>query len=362
MPPKISHDLLNHILQKYGLDLANWKINQPESGYRNTVISLTPHNNQVNDQKIALIIYKNDKNILKKIKLANFVCNQLATMGWPTRQTIGEKTSAIVKIKSDSQARYCCLYNYLHGETISWESYSQKHIKLLGQVLGFLHKDLVKIGVNSPFLADDVLLILEEKIEEMYNYFSDNGVRSALEQKLKLQVNIDCRRQFLPLIKQLKKIEFQQLLHMDFVRGNLLFCKQNNCQFVQDSRLIFDNNKKSNQQLVICGILDFEKVAYGPREVELARTLAFLLVDCKYKLTNKIVKYFLHSGYIKRGEQRNLELDIIFRLVHYYLFQDFYHFLLHNPYESLPQNEHFRRTLKLLLIQNNPLLILQRQN
>ncbi len=362
MPPKISHNLLNHILQMYDLDLANWKINQTESGYRNTIISISPKNNQVGHQKLALIIYKDDDDILKKIKLANFVSNQLAELGWPTRQTIGEKTSAVLKIKSHNQTRYCCLYNYLPGDTISWESYSQKHLKLLGQVLGFLHKDLVKISTNSPILVDDVSLILEEKIEEMYKYFADDGVTSALEQKLKLQVSLDCRRKFLPLIKQLQKIEFQQLLHMDFVRGNLLFCKQNNCQFVQDSRLIFDNNKKSNQQLVICGILDFEKVAYGPREVELARTLAFLLVDCKYKLTNKIVKYFLHSGYIKRGEQRNLELDIIFRLVHYYLFQDFYHFLLHNPYESLPQNEHFRRTLKLLLIQNNPLLILQRQN
>lgn len=347
----------------YGLDLANWKINQTESGYRNTVISISPKNNQVGKQKLALIIYKDDTDILKKIKVANFVSNQLAELGWPTRQTIGEETPAVLKIKSNGQTRYCCLYNYLPGDTISWESYSQKHIKLLGQVLGFLHKDLVKIGANSSFLVDDVVLILEEKIEEMYKYFSNDGVIKALEQKLKLKISFDCRRKFLPLIGQLQKIGSQQLLHMDFVRGNLLFCEQKNCQFVQDSRLIFkDDNKNCHHQLVISGILDFEKVAYGPREVELARTLAFLLVDCKYKPANKVIKYFLHSGYIKRGKQQNLQLDIVYSLAHYYLFQDFYHFLLHNPYEALAQNEHFRRTLKLLLIQTNPLLILQRQN
>ncbi len=72
------------------------------------------------------------------------------------------------------------------------------------------------------------------------------------------------------------------LLHMDFVRGNILYSQ--------------------NHELRISGILDFEKAAYGSPLFDIARTYAFLLVDCKYKSEKEIGKYFLRSGYIKRGK------------------------------------------------------------
>ncbi len=122
---------------------------------------------------------------------------------------------------------------------------------------------------------------------------------------------------------------------MDFVRGNILF--------------------KGSK---ICGILDFEKAGYGIKLLDIARTLAFLLVDCKYKNEVKIRKYFLQSGYIKRGgadfnrriiNTADKKLDLLEELVNTFLIYDFYKFLRHNPYEFLHQNEHFIRTKKYLL-------------
>jgi Ser/Thr protein kinase RdoA (MazF antagonist) len=44
--------------------------------------------------------------------------------------------------------------------------------------------------------------------------------------------------------------------------------------------------------LAITGIIDFEKTAAGPRIFDIARTLAFLLVDCKAKTPAQVTNYF----------------------------------------------------------------------
>jgi len=117
-----------------------------------------------------------------------------------------------------------------------------------------------------------------------------------------------------------------QQLHMDFVRGNILF---------EDER--------------ITGILDFEKTAVGHPLFDVARTLAFLLVDCKYKTEDEIYRYFLQSGYHKRGAAKlDYYPGLLERLVEFFLLHDFYKFLRHNPYESLNDNEHFVRTVSIL--------------
>lgn len=114
---------------------------------------------------------------------------------------------------------------------------------------------------------------------------------------------------------------------MDFVRGNILF-----------------------EDTDISGILDFEKTASGHTIVDIARTLAFLLVDCKYKPYDKVDKYFLYSGYQKRGRSKDIgNDDDRNQFVEMFLFYDLYKFLLHNPYESLRLNEHHVRTKDILV-------------
>jgi Ser/Thr protein kinase RdoA (MazF antagonist) len=112
------------------------------------------------------------------------------------------------------------------------------------------------------------------------------------------------------------------------VRGNILF----------------------DDQARITGVLDFEKTAWGHPALDIARTLAFLLVDCKYKSEDKTRKYFLISGYNKRGPARTPgSSPLLEKLITTFLLHDFYKFLRHNPYESLRNNEHFVRTRDLLV-------------
>jgi aminoglycoside phosphotransferase (APT) family kinase protein len=114
---------------------------------------------------------------------------------------------------------------------------------------------------------------------------------------------------------------------MDFVRGNILF-----------------------SGFEITGILDFEKTALGHPIMDMARTLAFLLVDCKYKTEEKVNKYFVQSGYTKRGANKEtINDDDRGLLVEMFLLYDLYKFLRHNPYESLYENEHYIRTKDILV-------------
>ena|SRR5579862_918408 len=124
---------------------------------------------------------------------------------------------------------------------------------------------------------------------------------------------------------------------MDFVRGNILFT--------------------SSPTLEITGILDFEKAARGHPSFDIARTLAFLYVDCKYKEVDQVRRAFLLSGYHRYGRTPYRPVtvrttlgpyDLLETLIDIFLLYDFYKFLRHNPYESLSINEHFVRTCQLL--------------
>jgi Ser/Thr protein kinase RdoA (MazF antagonist) len=160
----------------------------------------------------------------------------------------------------------------------------------------------------------------------MQTYFAQAGVQKALKSKLHISTPKHLHDHLLAL-DNLARTPGQQPLHMDFVRGNILF------------------TPTTSQ---VSGILDFEKVAWGHPTFDVARTLAFLLVDCKYKTEPKIRKYFLHSGYNKRGKATFTGGANLEKLIDMFLTYDFYKFLLHNPYESLPDNEHFVRTQALL--------------
>lgn len=268
-----------------------------------------------------LILYKRESGITRRIQNANHIGNYLAEHDLPARHTIDPR---IVRLHGPHGTIYGSLYAYLPGETIPWEAYTMEHLKNLGGMMSTLHTILQPVPrKNLPDVIDEYRAICNR----MEQYFGTEGVQKALRSKLHLKVPADLAA-IQKLLDDLANLPGGQPLHMDFVRGNILFSP---------------NTKQ------ISGILDFEKVAWGSPVFDVARTLAFLLVDCKYKTEPKTRKYFLHSGYNKRGPARLTDLTHLERLLDLFLLYDFYKFLLHNPYESLPANEHFMRTRDLLL-------------
>lgn len=308
-------EIVQQILDSYGLRPS--AVLSTQKGYRNE-----SHPLQLADGRWAnLIIYKNEPGILNKIRSANRVSNYLAAHGFPARRTLDRR---IVRLAAGNITKYGALYEYLPGETIPWEAYTMEHIKLLGKTMGKMHAALQRLPQPPTSLVADEYLTI---IRRMRLYFSDRQVQAAITAKLGLDVTISMFDRFEAIVKLAQNLPLQQTLHMDFVRGNILF----------------DANKN------ITGILDFEKTAFGSPLFDVARTLAFLLVDCKYKSPDKIRKYFLYSGYCKRGGRTISSTRLLDELVNLFLIYDFYKFLRHNPYEYLHQNEHYRRTTERLL-------------
>lgn len=299
----------------YGLPHS--RILPPQKGYRNTSYGVVSGARMLN-----LILYKREPHILARIKNANLVGDFLAGQGLPARATHSPR---IIKLQAGARVGYGALYRYLPGNTIPWEAYSKDHIKALGATMSHMHAALQKLSAPGlPKVAADQQALLAR----MQRYFAQTGVRQALSQKLNLVVAPPDLAQLLALCGRLPG---QQPLHMDFVRGNILF-----------------------QGKTVSGILDFEKAAAGHPIFDIARSLAFLLVDCKFKPEAKIRKYFLRSGYHKRGRAPYYAIKIgqtnlLEQLLDFFLLYDFYKFLRHNPYESLPHNHHFVRTRDLLL-------------
>ncbi|MEA2056291.1 MAG: phosphotransferase [Patescibacteria group bacterium] len=366
---QISPKLIELILEKYQLK-AN-KIFDNEKGYRNLIVPIQlekPAEINVASKKkvwkkVCLVFLKNEPQIINRTKNAHIITKYLANKSLPVRTALNpDKSSAqtLLKISDNHKTRYACVYTYLPGSTISWETYTKKHIKLLGQVLSLLHQQLNQgdhKALSSKTDLPDVSQIIAHNLKNMEAYFSNKDVKNALLKKLNLEVNFNKLRSFNDLVKISDKNK--NIIHLDFVRSNLLFSSLKKEQIIQQklSNLCFDfeptlQNSKQKQYLTITGILDFEKSAYGPLIVDIARTLAFLLVDCKYKTERKIRKYFLHSGYQKRGNNELPDLSSLNNFIDYFLLFDFYKFLRHNPYQFLVQNQHFLRTRD-YLIKNN---------
>lgn len=320
-------ELARRIFKFYGY--ADIALFAPGKGYRNHSFPA-----QLQDgSKLNLMIYKREAGMRVRIENANQVSNFVFNHGLPARHT---NDARIVQISSLSGESFAALYDYLPGTTIPWEAYTMKHIKSLGKTLSDMHAILQKYdSATLPKVVDEYTQI----VSRMQDYFTKFGVRQAMRQKLGITISPAIFDDFEILLKVCNHLPDQQALHMDFVRSNILF-------------------SESNGELMITGILDFEKAAIGSPLFDIARTLAFLLVDCKYKQPDKIRKYFLHSGYRKRGvsqlktltvtvsAQKILVLD---QLLNLFLLYDFYKFLRHNPYEYLEQNEHFVRTRDTLL-------------
>lgn len=307
--------ILSRVLKQYGIKSV--RIFEPQKGYRNEIWPIVTGNGDL----INVTFFKREPDSLQRIHHADSVSEYLAKHGLPTRLRYDKR---ILQLHGKRGITNVGIYTYLPGETIPWEAYTMKHIKLLGRTMSDMHALLSKdIAVdNLPSVYEEYLAV----IERMRRYFGHDDIVGALKEKLGLEVitTFDIYEQLLhDCDSQLSK----QPLHMDFVRGNILF---------EGDRLT--------------GVLDFEKTAMGAPVVDVARTLAFLLVDCKYKTEEKVRKYFLYSGYIKRGATKTLgDTPTRERLVELFLLYDFYKFLRHNPYESLPDNEHFVRTRDILI-------------
>lgn len=307
--------VLPKVLSTYGIGYL--RVYDCQKGYRNEIWPVLASDGRM----LNVTFFKRESGITDRIRCADAVSEYLAANGMPTRK---RADSRILTLKNSAVTINIAVYNYLPGSTIPWEAYTMSHIKLLGMTMSNMHSLLSEMQANNlPSVYDEYCLI----IERMKIYFAKLAIQNAIEQKLGFQIDIKRLDQYELLLKNHKGVPNQQALHMDFVRGNILF-----------------DNKE------ISGILDFEKTALGHTVVDIARTLAFLLVDCKYKTADKVNKYFLYSGYQKRGHNKDIGDDIIRdQFVEMFLVYDLYKFLLHNPYESLHLNEHYVRTKDILV-------------
>lgn len=330
---------IKKIFQAYGLDPLIYLAQN--KGYRNNIYPAK----LVNGSWVNLVIYKREAGIVGRIKNANAVSEYLYKKGFPVRVSVDPR---VIRITTKQHIRYAVVYNYLPGNTIPWESYTRNHIKALGMVMSNMHAELKSFpGSNLPNISQEYLLI----INKMELYFADPGVSKALACKLNIIVSKGSIERLARVLHIADSIPGGQALHMDFVRGNILFQNSNSSS---SSRYCVNN-------VLVSGIIDFEKAGYGHPYLDIARTLAFLLVDCKFKDAAKVRKYFLHSGYSKRGsagyhniiiKSAGTSFNLLEELVNLFLLYDFYKFLKHNPYESLFQNEHFTRTRDMLITRN----------
>lgn len=255
----------------------------------------------------------------------------MAENNFPTRIPINSRfnTEFETAIFEDGN-HFISVYNYLDGVSIPWESYTRRHIKSIGKTLSDMHFCLKNLN-SSNF--DSIWDILHKEIEWMNFYFKN--VEKWIEKKLEIKINWQkVNSLFKSIEKNKNSITEKCILHYDFVRGNILFSKELNKELD-----IFPVN----------GILDFEKVCVGPRIFDTARSLSFLIVDCKYKNESTVRKRFLISGYEKRGKYKLPDLTLLQPLIEYHWLVDFWKFLVHNPYEHLEMNEHYKRTRNLLI-------------
>lgn len=284
-----------------------------------------------------LIIYKSEAGMATRIHRINNAGDYLVGQGLPVRQPVDTR---ILQLQASGRTAYAGLYNFLPGQTIPWEAYTKDHIKLVGKALGLLHTSMLGYSVddNWPDALDECHALLVR----MQSYFAQTGVRTAMLQKLGGELAGSSLESVGRLLEQTRKLTGRQPLHLDFVRGNILFSD------VPTPHALYLDQPDGGP--FISGILDLEKAAIGPPVLDVARTLAFLLVDCKYKPADKTTKYFVQSGYQKRGGQPldGGQLRLLKPLVRFYILHDFYKFLRHNPYESLAANEHYVRTRDIL--------------
>jgi Ser/Thr protein kinase RdoA (MazF antagonist) len=303
-----------HVLKKYGIVYDT--INSVQKGYRNESYAVTlPHGEIVN-----VIVFKNEPSILEKIHRADHA-SQLLSDTLPVRV---RHDSRLLKVGNNT---YAGVYTYLPGATVPWEALTKKHIKLMGQAMADMHRIWRRESPYDDYTIKDELTPL---VTRMKNYFSDVSVQQAMLSKLDSTIDSGIFLYLQKLITHIAQLPGQQIIHMDMVRGNVLFGE------ATDEKWRIDN-------VSIAGVIDFEKTTIGHPLFDIARTLAFLIVDSP-KPEAKIYNYFLDSGYVKRGNGSLPDAKLLTELIKLFLLHDFYKFLKHTPYESLRDNYHYTRT------------------
>lgn len=326
---KLSTAQIADICGRYGYTyVSTGAIN---SGYRNTSYQVMSADARV----LNLIVHKADELTVRYIRAHHELGAALAARGLPVRAPIDRR---ILCMKSGARVRYAALYTYLPGETILWEAYTRSHVKLLGYALAMFHAATREL--RGVALAD-VEVEYDGTVKCMQRYFTEQDTMGALQEKCGVRVDTDVLATYARFIAKCRRLPGRIPLHMDFVRGNVLFADD-----VKTSVLRVGHT-------TLTGIIDLEKAAIGHLYWDVARTLAFLLVDCP-RARDKTYQYFLNSGYIKRGQGvlRPLSVDgrdMLETLIDMFLAYDFYKFLRDNPYESLANNHHFVRTRDILL-------------
>jgi Ser/Thr protein kinase RdoA (MazF antagonist) len=315
--------IVEKVLAAYGIQPR--KIHAHQKGYRNEIWPVELHDGTL----VNLTFFKREDGIAQRVRRTDAVSEYVADRGLPARRRLDQR---ILQLKSGSGTILAGLYEYLPGRTVPWEAYTMDHLKLLGKAMSDMHVRLKDMpDANLPSVYGEYADIFERVLR----YFSAPQVTGAMRQKLNVAVEPGVLEDALVLLKN-PSAGPQQPLHMDFVRGNILFGGTT----IPDLTL---------HKVRLSGILDFEKTALGSPVVDIARTLAFLLVDCKYKQSQKVYKYFLQSGYMKRGaSSMPPDSELLEKYVNLFLLHDFYKFLRHNPYESLAANEHYVRTRHIL--------------
>ncbi|MCL1877003.1 phosphotransferase [Candidatus Saccharibacteria bacterium] len=333
----MNNEIIERALNFYGVSWA--KIHGEKSGYRNK--SYRIETRDAGD--LNLIFFKSEPDILSRINAADAVSDHVAAYGLPVRERFDTRTLKLVGASS-GRIRYARIYKYLPGATIPWEDYTKKRIKLLGWAMSDLHHAAADFDGDLP----DALNQCQNQLKSMQNYFSDQNVQNAMHRKLHLSIDSKIFENLENTLTRAAKLPHQIPLHLDLVRGNVLYLREDSLPANSFWRI--DN-------VTLTGLIDFEKAARGPAVLDLARTYAFLTIDCARKNPDKIFKYLISSGYNKRGKNRiNLsspELTPLFwGLVKFFLIYDFYKFLRHNPYEFLHENHHFRLTRNMLIQKN----------
>jgi Ser/Thr protein kinase RdoA (MazF antagonist) len=320
----MDEELVGRVLEAYGVKYT--QLLPTQKGYRNENHPLVT----TSGGRLNLIIYKREPGIAERIRRANNVADTLAAQGFPARCTHDPR---IIRLY---EGKYAALYKYLPGTTIPWEAYTMKHLKALGTAMGDMHNILHSLDVHGlPGVADEYIAI----VSRMRRYFSDPDVKRAMKEKLGVSLDPNICNKYSRILQHCRQLPGQQVLHMDFVRGNVLFAEPIDLAVAGRG--------------AITGVLDFEKVAIGHPLFDIARTYAFLLVDCKHKTPAEVKKYFLQSGYSKHSRSpfnpTSSNERLLLALTDVFLLYDFYKFLRHNPYEYLHENEHYIRTQALLL-------------
>ncbi|MBL8121126.1 phosphotransferase [Candidatus Saccharibacteria bacterium] len=331
---RLNTDELARICDVFGLH--DVEFTGTTAGYRNTVYMFRSA-----EQDRCLLVHKQEHDTVARLRRVNNLGWLMHAAGLPVRYPADTR---ILRLNGASVTRYATLQTWLPGETVPWEAYSMKHIKLLGWAMAELHGALRQVAsAGFPSVVSEYEVI----VGRMERYFSTPSVRQALASKLSIELlpaSLELLKRFLTACRALNG---QQLLHMDFVRGNVLY------------RPSIPRDRFTIGTVSLSGIIDFEKAAIGHPLFDIARTLAFLLVDCSGKTEAQIRKYFLQSGYQKRGQSQlqsvsvtdtnGDEYDVLETAIDLFVLYDIYKFLRDNPYESLLNNYHFVRTRDLAL-------------